>query len=224
MIGSSVPLRGLHYNRETMTFDGGIAHDGHLVNLDQVFSQTHYVGESGKEKVLTRIEDKVIPNEADLMKHLSSFDVIIAIETNTKQIGAETLSVSGIVKCQVRGTDNRDAYSVDILSRKSILLQDCPDEELPPEKFGWMKVIEEVCREPVNATRTFCLVSDHDLDNHHLYNCRKLPIFKDAYLPSNFTITYGKGDSSKESILNYLVQVCDKQATNVLREIEEEGR
>jgi hypothetical protein len=54
-----------------------------------------------------------------------------------------------------------------------------------------------------------------------MYNCGKLPIFRDIYLPSNFTITYGKGDSSKESILNSLIGICDKQATKALKEIEE---
>lgn len=68
-----------------------------------------------------------------------------------------------------------------------------------------------------------CIVSDHDLDNHGLYNNRKLPISKDIYLPSNIAIMYGKGDSSKENLLNYLVRLCDKESTQVLQEMDERG-
>jgi len=51
------------------------------------FSQTHYTAGSGKEKVVSRIQDKVVPNRADLFRHLSSsFDLLIAIDTNTKKL------------------------------------------------------------------------------------------------------------------------------------------
>jgi len=220
MVGSPVPLKGFHYDRETMTLEG-IAHDSQLVKPAVTFSQTHYLGKSGKEKVLTRVQDKVIPTEADLMKHLSSFDAIIAIDTNTMQIGGEAVSASRIVQCRIRAAENPDAYSVEFQSLESFRLPNCRDEGLSPEKQGWVTILKKICRDPGNAKRSFCLVSDHDLDNHGMYNCGKLPIFRDIYLPSNFTITYGKGDSSKESILNSLIGICDKQATKALKEIEE---
>ncbi len=34
---------------------------------------------------------------------------------------------------------------------------------------------------------------------------------------------YGRGDSSKENLLNYLVQLCDKESTEVLKNMEEKG-
>ena len=40
------------------------------------------------------------------------------------------------------------------------------------------------------------------------------------YLPSNFTLMYGRSDGSTENLLNYLVKECDKKATEMLNEIE----
>jgi hypothetical protein len=221
MVGSPVPLKGFHYNRATMTLEG-IAHDGQLVKPDVTFSQICYIGESGKEKVLTRTHDKVIPNEADLMIHLSSFDMIIAVDTNTKEIGADKLSVSGIVQCQVRSEAETNMYAVELLSQGAYLFRNCP-QELSPEKFGWLSIITELNRDPRYSMKKYCLVSDHDLDNHNQYNCRKLPILGDIYLPPNVALMYGRGDGSKESILNNLVMRCDKEASRVIKEMEETG-
>ena len=101
MVGSPEPLRGFHYDKDKMELKG-LTLDGRLIEPDVTFSQSHYIGQSGKEKVITRVHDKVIPNEADLIRHLStSFDLIIAVDTNTKVIESEAVSVTGIIHCIV---------------------------------------------------------------------------------------------------------------------------
>jgi hypothetical protein len=221
MVGSPVPLKGFHYNRDTMTFTG-IAHDDKLVKLAVTFSETHYIGQSGKEKVLTRTHDKVIPNETDLIIHLSSFDMIIAVDTNTRKIGDDALSVSGIIPCHVNPTEKTNIYAIDFLPHGAYLFRNCP-KDLSPEKFGWLLAINRINCEPDNIIKKYCLVSDHDLDNHNQYNSRKLPIIRDIYLPSNVELMYGRGDSSKENILNDLVMRCHKEASSIIKEMEETG-
>jgi len=220
MVGAPVPLKGFHYNRETMTLEG-IAHDDQLVKPDVTFSQTCYIGESGKEKVLTRIHDKVIANITDVLIHLSSFDRIVAVDTNTKQIGADKLSVSGIVPCRVYSSE-KNIYAVDFLPHGAFIFRNCPPE-LSPEKYGWLITINKFCREPDSIKKKYCLVTDHDLDKHNAYNSRELPIFRDIYLPPNVVLMYGKGDSSKENILNDLVIRCEKEASRILKGIKEAG-
>lgn len=222
IVGSPVPLKGFHYDRDTMTIDAGIAHDGQLIKPAVIFSETNYIGQSGKEKILSRIHDKVIPNLTDLFIHLSLFDMIIAVDTNTKKIGTDTLSVSGIVRCRVQPTERPSSYYVDFLSHGVFLFRNCP-QELSPEKFGWLIIIKEINGEQCNDKKKYCLVSDHDLDNHNQYNSRKLPIFRNTYLSSNVALMYGRGDSSKENILNNLILRCDKEASHVLNEFEKKG-
>ncbi len=221
MVGSSEPLKGVHYDKEKMVFTG-LTHDDRLIKPVVTYSQTHYKSDSGKEKVIDRIQDKVIPNEAELMRHLSSsFDLIIAIDTNTKAIGSETISVTGIVHCVVQSTPEPDSYNVDLSWYGAILFRNCPSK-LPPEKFGWMKVIQGVNRKPQNELKRFVIVTDHDLDNHASYNNKQIPIFRDFYLPDNFVLMYGR-DKPNQNLLNYVLKQCDKKSTEVLRAIEQNG-
>ena len=80
--------------------------------------------------------------------------------------------------------------------------------------------MRELNKHPPNTSKRFSLVTDHDLDNHIPYNQRVAAIFRDFYLPSNFTLMYGRSDGSTENLLNYLVKECDKKATEMLNEIE----
>jgi hypothetical protein len=113
----------------------GLTLDGRLIKPDITFTQTHYTGQSRKEKVINRVHDKVIPGEADFMKYLASFDLIIAVDTNTKIIGGETVSVSGVVHCIVQNTPEPNRYQVSFPHQGVILFKNCP-RELSPEKFG----------------------------------------------------------------------------------------
>jgi hypothetical protein len=222
MVGSPEPLRGVHYDKDKMEFMG-LTIDGRLIKPDVTFSQIHYAGQSGKEKVITRIQDKVIPNEGDLMKYLSSsFDLIIAVDTNTKVIAGETVSVTGVGHCCVQATPDPNVYNVEFPWHGAVLFRNCPNE-LPSEKFGWMTVMREANRDPRNSLKRFAIVTDYDLDNHSLYNSKKIPIFRDFYLPDNFVLMYGRGDGPTQNLLNHVVRQCDKESTELLKEIEEKG-
>src|SRR3972149_166435 len=113
IVASPEPLHGVHYDKERMEFTG--LTPGDRLNKPVItYSQTHYQSDSGKEKVIDRIQDKVIPNEAELMRHLSSdFALIIAIDTNTRMIQSEKISVSGVVHCVLRRTADTNSYDAD---------------------------------------------------------------------------------------------------------------
>ena len=187
------------------------------------YSQIHYKTDSGKEKVITRIQDKVVPSEADIMKHLSSsFDLIIAIDTNTKAIGGERVSVTSIVHCILQELPEPGAYYADFPWHGASMFRNCP-VAVHPEKYGWIIEIQRINREPPNRLKRFAIVTDHDLDNHISYNDKKLPILGEVYLPDNFILMYGRGDGPNQSLLNYVVKQCDKESTEVLRAIERSG-
>lgn len=222
MVGSPEPLQGFHYDKDKMEVMG-LTLDGRLINPEVTFTQTHYAGQSGKEKVISRIQNKVVPNEADLMRYLSSsFDLLIAVDTNTKVIGGETVSVTGVVHCVVQNTLNPNRYYVDFPHQGIILFRNCPSE-LPSEKFGWLTVMQEAAREPLNKGKRFAIVTDHDLDKLTSYNSKQIPIFRDFYLPNNFILMYGRCDGPTQNLLNYVVKLCDKKSTELLKEIRKKG-
>src|SRR3989304_1099029 len=119
-------------------------------------------------------------------------------------------------------TCGSNSYYVNFLQQGCFLFRNCPSE-LPPEKFGWMKVIQELNREQQTNQKRLTIVTDHDLDNHTPYNNKTRPIFREFYLPDNFILTYGRGDGPKQGLLNYLVKQCDKTSSKLLNEIEGKG-
>lgn len=225
MIGSSEPLRGVHYDKEKMEFTG-ITHDNRSLKPDVTYSQTHYESESGKERIITRIHDKVVVGEPDIIRHLfSTFDLIVAMDTNTKEIRGEKISACGIVHCILqRFTDAEgEGYYASFPWQNTLLFRN-PLSNLPPEKFAWITEIRRIKNTaPHMESSRFALITDHDMDNHNLLNAKKSPIFADIYLPDNFTLLYGRGDGSSESILNKLVKHCDKEASIVLDAISDSG-
>lgn len=222
MVGSSVPLHGLQYDKEKMEFMG-LSLDNRLIKPLATYSQIHYETDSGKEKVISRIGNKVIPDEADLMRHLSSsFDLIIAVDTNTKVIDSEAISASGVLHCVVQTTPDPSKYNVIFTLHGVLLFRNCPTD-LHSEKFGWMMIIQNINNEPLNQKKRYALITDHDLDSHILYNNKETPIFRDFYLHDNFALMYGRGDGPKENFLNYLILQCDKQSANVLKAIDKNG-
>jgi len=222
MIGSPERLRGVHYDHDKMEFMG-ITLDDRRIELPVTFSQTNYKSDSGKEKVISRVHEKVISGTPDLTRYLSSlFDLVVAADTNTKIIEGENISVTGIVYSVVQRTPDPNAYRIDFPWDGISVFRNCP-KELPAEKFGWITVMSQLNGCSENLSKKFAFVTDHDLDNHHLYNERKVPIFRDFLVPPNFTLMYGRGDGSTESLLNYLVKLCDKKSTEVLKDIEVKG-
>ena len=109
-----------------------------------------------------------------------------------------------------------------LLWHGAILFRNCPTE-LPSEKFGWMAVMRDFTRDPLNKTKRIAIVTDHDLDNHISYNSKKLPIFRDFLLPENMIMIYGRGDGPTHNLLNYLVKQCDKKSKGVLEGLETKG-
>ncbi len=225
MIGSSEPLRGVHYDKEKMEFTG-ITHDDRLIKPAVTYSQTHYKSESGKERVISRVQDKVVVGERDLLRHLSSnFDLIVAMDTNTKVIEGESISACGIMHCTLQHLPDseREGYYASFPWQGTLLFRNCPSS-ISPEKFSWITEIRRIGNAGlIPVSSRVAVVTDHDLNNHTSFNARKSPLFADFYLPSNFTLLYGRGDGSTESILNYLVKHCDKESSMVLEMIERAG-
>lgn len=103
----------------------------------------------------------------------------------------------------------------------AILFRNCPSE-LPSEKFGWMTVMQNINRDPLNKIKKYAMITDHDLDRHTSYNNKQMPIFRDFYLPDNFILMYGR-DGPQQNLLNYLIKQCHKKSADVLKVIEQDG-
>jgi len=165
-----------------------------------------------------------IPNRAvlDIPAYLASeFDVIWAIDTNTRQINDNVVSISCVLECYARRVT---ATQVEISYRKHgyIPFRNCPNGE--SERYAWSRLVMMITSDPnYSGNLRIAVVTDHDLARHAKYNAGELPICREFYLPSNFRLVYAAGDSGEANVLNRLIIKCDKEANKVLQQLSQKG-
>ncbi len=174
---------------------------------------------TGKGKVVSSI-----PSMAtfDISTTLTSdFKTIYAIDTNTKRLNNDMISISCILECYVKKTEI--AQQIKLFYRRHYLaFKNCPNNE--SERFAWFRLVVMITSAlRYDGSPRIAVITDHDLNRHSKYNAKELPIHKDFYLPDNFTLIYASSDTGKENMLNMLIAECDKHASNILKELEEKG-
>jgi hypothetical protein len=178
-----------------------------------VFSQIQYPRKSGKEKVTISINGKAIFNP---IRILTNYDIIYAIDTNTKTIKENTISVSSILECYPTTHTENDQIKIKYRINGNMLFKNCPNN---PEKYAWARLVAMITSSHDYSDN----YTDHDVGRHHQYNSRQLPVYEDIYLPSNFELVYASSDTSNDSILNVFITKCDKNAGNILTQLENTG-
>ncbi len=178
-----------------------------------------YERESGKKKILTT--GPVIPDACFINPSLpfADFDHVFAVDTNTKNIGEDRVSVAAITYCCV-GLKNGNQFSLSV----PILMAwyEYRNVEGPPENLAWKELIEAILRNPELQKGEIGLIVDSDLGKHKDFNKRVLPIYENFYLPERFRMLYGSTDGGKESLVNKLISFSDKRSNYLLGILEKD--
>jgi hypothetical protein len=215
-IGYKEPFQGV-----TIDGDQVFVHllSGEKVKADAVFSQRQYKKISGKDKVTSSIPNRVV---VDIPYYLASrFDVILAIDTNTKQIGNDLVSISCVFECYAKQI-NATQLQVSYRKHGNMAFRNCPNGEA--ERFAWSRLVMMVTSDPrYNEKLRVALITDHGLSRLAKYNTRELPIYQNFFLPSNFTLIYASSDIGKDNVLNALLIECEKDASSMFNQLEEKG-
>ncbi len=189
--------------------------NGEKEKPDYVFSQIQYTRENGREKIVNSINGFAI----DISSYLASnFNRVFAIDTNTKQIDNNKISVCSIIESYF---GNKQNNQISFFYRKSgiLLFKNCPDNL--EEKFSWVKFIKLVISsQNYNDKLKFAIITDHDFGNRDKYNNKELPLIRDFYLPDNFKFIYASSDTGKEFLLNKCIKKCDKDAKEILNKFK----
>jgi hypothetical protein len=99
--------------------------------------------------------------------------------------------------------------------------RNCPNGD--SEKYALFKLINIITSSPkYNSNLRIAIITDYNLGGHIKYNKGELPLYKDFYLPTNFTVLYASSDK-KDNVLNTFITMCDKDAKTLLRELDEKG-
>jgi len=191
---------------------------GKIARPEQIFTVTKYDRASGKEKVVNLVEGAAVP---DLASYLATkFDAIVAVDTNTKTIGGNSISVAVAMECFVYFLS---PFEVRIEFPRYLILPFKNCEAGQEEKRGWARVVKIVTGSPrYRSGERVALLTDHDLGNLRRYENREAPLYRNTYLPEGFKLIYTTADTGAQDV-NQLVRICDKHAARILHELETTG-
>lgn len=142
--------------------------------------------------------------------YFSKYDLIFAVDSNTKTFNNLTLSATIATACHVH--NQKGIYMTDYL----FTIQHKFYNEENGEKTGWIKTIQSIKSLDCYSNESkVLLIIDHDQENLLKYNARELPLLKDFYLPVNFDMLYAT-DAVSDFLPNRLLSYCDKEAAKLI--------
>jgi hypothetical protein len=205
---------GITYDNEIEFLQNGVP-----IKPKNAYLQTIYKKAQGQKK-LSKIwldSDKLFIDSHNVLQ--KSFDLIYAIDTNTKEINNSFLSVACIVLCKIqriKGMNQSLAFFAPVhwFEFRNI--------KGKIENCVWKFVIERITSNPdYETSMKVCLIVDADYGSITDFNARKKPLFEEFYLPKNFTLVYAYARSGrKEQLPNILISSCDKESKNLMKHIE----
>lgn len=144
---------------------------------------------------------------------LMTYNHVIAVDTNTRNIQGSTVSVTAAFHLVPAGKG--DGY----ISAFSTLLSvfEVWNVVEKPENHGWWQVLNAVSKQADLYPGKIALVVDSDLGEHDSFNSREKPIFLDYYLPENVTIVYGSDKGGPEHLTTKLIKYCHNTADTVFK-------
>jgi hypothetical protein len=192
-------------------------HDGVPVSPERAVVEQAYERNKGpKVLVWTSVPfDKAFANPNRALEHYSE---IYAVDTNTKMISGELVSVSGVV-----GGVNIPVPGHTAIRYRPIHCVEFRGIEGNPEKVGWVEAIEGISRSPMfSPQKKYALIVDAYLDKLVSFNERSEPMIDGFYLPPEFTLVYASTDTANETLANQMLALADKISTVILSGIERE--
>lgn len=174
--------------------------------------ETSYERSKGP-KTLHRLVTSGASSYFDVNRALLNYELILAVDTNTKRINEVDVSVAAIVQCFLERPAQIGRMTGSYSARLALEYENVTN----PELVGWRETIRLILASPTYRNgQTVALIVDSELGRLRDVNARRLPIIDDFYLPVGFTLVYASADTGKESIPNRLIAFCDREAGRVL--------
>lgn len=176
-----------------------------------IFNRQHE-RKNKKDKTLSALQLNPHSLSFNIFSQILSYDHIYAIDTNCKIINEIPVSCACIIDCVFDDRNENLTYG----AIQVFELWNAVDSE----KAAWQIFIETLIRQPnYSPTKKYALIVDAYLNEHSMYNNRKLPIIENYFLPENFCLIYASADKS-DNILNTLIKYADSVATKTLTKIQ----
>ncbi len=185
--------------------------------VDNAKVETSYKKTSGKVKRTnsTPLKNTELPFNCD-KAIFKNFDVLLAIDTNTKLISNNLVSVTSsfFVNKPINECNKTGKYPFTPFASHLFINI---DNSVNAEKLGWHIVISNYIQDHFPKNYRIGIIVDCDLGAHDSINSYKNPYFKQFYLPENIQLIYASSDTKNDSIANQMINFSDKLATDIMQ-------
>lgn len=183
----------------------------------------HYFDTGSNRKVLSAFYMRKENPPANIHWVMARYDQLFAVDTNSVSfVGTKRISVTTAVVGVWRQTTVN--YSMGEYKLYYVSIDE--DVEGNPELYALstlMRSVQENLPEGFDGKIGF--VTDTELGKIKEINFRRLPVYRDFYLPDLFELIYATGDSgAQEFFPNSMIRACDKNSTRVLNEFQEKNK
>jgi hypothetical protein len=177
-----------------------------------------YERENGKDKVVMHVPSRTGDASFNSFKTLErNFDHLVAVDTGTKKIGGSWVSATVAYGVPGRVSSFRGEVPFYFLNAYVWARSDNEGDE---EAHGWNLVLErDINPMHFSSGRTLGVVVDSRLGELQAINERRIPYFRDQYLPAYATLIFAT-DSAADGLPNQMIRLCDDVSTRTLKEIE----
>jgi len=168
-------------------------------------------------KELGRLELEPSTLHSDSLLVFRKYDSLIAVDTNTKQIRDESVSVG----CAVQGTMNFDNLPQVTGSYWPTACVEFRNATMPPERILWEMILRGVERsKSYGSVGSIGVIVDSELDALSNLNCQSEPIRGSFYVPAKCELIYASADKGTEWFGYHMIKTCDRIASCALDAIE----
>ncbi|MFV1942878.1 hypothetical protein VPH49_18860 [Pseudomonas luteola] len=169
-------------------------------------------------KILNRTPIESQQLTLDPNSSLESFDLIVAIDTNTNTIDEREISATGVILANWVDDLTTESKS---LCYKTLFCLEFTELSEPREKIGWIMALSELLKNNyLPKNRKIGVIVDSYLGEIPAINARVEPVYENIFLPSNITLLYASSDVGLEYTANKLIKYADQSAKLVLEYIK----
>ena len=171
-------------------------------------------------KELGRVELEPSTLHSNSVLVLQKYDSIIAVDTNTKTIRGERVSV----RCVVQGALEFDNFPQFTCLYRPTACLEFRNSAQAPERILWEMVLRGVeCSEAYGSVRSIGVIVDSELGALADLNCQRAPILGSFYVPAKCELIYASADKGTEWLGYHMIKTCDRIASCALNAIESDA-
>ncbi len=182
--------------------------------------QISYERESGKEKVVLSSQSTGQFAQFETNTQIKeNYDFLFAIDTNTEIIDETRVSITASYHVPKNLRNYTDFIEFIPFAGLEI---DEVSKAINPEIVGWFLTIKQILQSPTyNKSIRIGVIVDSELSKLSDFNQRRLPYYKESFLPDNIWFIYASSDTGKEYTSNIMISYCDKMAEKIIKYFKE---